>query len=369
MMWFVVYCSEMFRCLLFFVNEALVEEPQPDTPLQVEYCKSTYVQHRSTTTALTLIFLCYLCVQFPHLKGAWAESMLVSVYQKYCRSSGTEKIIVLSHLFWFSLYTVCVWVWVGYMSLEEFVEFMEDSAILNVCILIPITHCTVLCCAVNCRHIPHAACRSVDACSPRRQRRAAAGVPGSAGPCEATDDGPEEPRLFSVMHVLDTYAHSYYIYMYICMSSHSSDRSEMESALSANDSFCLNFAQFYQLLLRISHVVYPELHHEQPCIAMNKLLQVHDITTVIDYIRIVLRGISHVTINRIVVSYVLIPLPLPSYRKAYCLSTPGRKGTPRGAAWTSWSRRSEWSSSWPHMRPIFGRCDQRVFGISCYLWI
>jgi hypothetical protein len=26
---------ELFRCLLFFVNEQLVEDPQPDTPLQV----------------------------------------------------------------------------------------------------------------------------------------------------------------------------------------------------------------------------------------------------------------------------------------------------------------------------------------------
>ena len=64
--------------MLFFVNEQLVEEPIPDTPLQ-----------------------------FPHLKGEWAENMLVSVYQKYCRSY-------------------------GFMSLEEFVEFMEDSAILQV---------------------------------------------------------------------------------------------------------------------------------------------------------------------------------------------------------------------------------------------
>ena len=72
--------AELFRCLLFFVDEELCEEPAFDTPLQ-----------------------------FPHLKGEWTENMMVSVYQRYCRTT-------------------------GFMSLEEFVEFMEDFAVLQ-------THC------------------------------------------------------------------------------------------------------------------------------------------------------------------------------------------------------------------------------------
>lgn len=146
-------------------------------------------------------------------------------------------------------------------------------------------------------------------------------------------------------------------------------RSEMESALSANDSFCLNFAQFYQLLLRISHVVYPELHHEQPCIAMNKLLQVYDITTVIDYIRIVLRGISPVTINRIVVS-----CPHPT-------STPSSLLQESILPLYAWSQGHAKRGSVDELVKeervvlilatyapnIWKVSDQRVFGISCYL--
>ncbi len=77
--------AELFRCYLFFMDEEFVEAPLPDTPLQ-----------------------------FPHLRGAWAENMIVTVYQRYCRSE------------------------TGYMSLEEFVDFLEDSAILKVLVLLHI---------------------------------------------------------------------------------------------------------------------------------------------------------------------------------------------------------------------------------------
>jgi hypothetical protein len=70
--------AEMFRAIMFFVNEKLSVNPAEDSSLQ-----------------------------FPHLKGAWAEGMMVSVYRRYCKES-------------------------GFMSLEEFVEFMEDFAVLQV---------------------------------------------------------------------------------------------------------------------------------------------------------------------------------------------------------------------------------------------
>ena len=65
--------------LLFFVNEELASDPQPE--------------HR---------------VQIPHVKGVWAENMLIAVYQHYCNDS------------------------TGFMSLEEFISFLDDAAILKV---------------------------------------------------------------------------------------------------------------------------------------------------------------------------------------------------------------------------------------------
>lgn len=70
--------AEMFRAIMFFVNEKLSENPSEDSHLQ-----------------------------FPHLKGGWVDGMMVSVYQRYCKAS-------------------------GFMSLEEFVAFMEDFAVLQV---------------------------------------------------------------------------------------------------------------------------------------------------------------------------------------------------------------------------------------------
>mmetsp|Transcript_16780 Transcript_16780/g.25216 ORF Transcript_16780/g.25216 Transcript_16780/m.25216 type:complete len:773 (+) Transcript_16780:69-2387(+) len=158
--------AELFRLLLFFVNEELVEEPLPDTPLQ-----------------------------FPHLKGEWAENMLSTVYRRYCRSS-------------------------GYMSLEEFVEFMEDSAVLQT-------------------HVPH--------------------------------DENDEP-LTEFQAQLDP------VRLLTTVPRNLGYSMEMENELAgggtvASDNFRLNFAQFYQLLMRIAHVVYGDLYAQDASHALNKLLQ------------------------------------------------------------------------------------------------
>jgi hypothetical protein len=42
---------------------------------------------------------------------------------------------------------------------------------------------------------------------------------------------------------------------------------------SSHDNFIVNFAQFYQLLLRIAHVVYSDLYSQDASHALNKLLQ------------------------------------------------------------------------------------------------
>jgi hypothetical protein len=44
-------------------------------------------------------------------------------------------------------------------------------------------------------------------------------------------------------------------------------------ALSSTDNFRVNFAQFYQLLMRIAHVVYGDLYAQDSSHALNKLLQ------------------------------------------------------------------------------------------------
>lgn len=156
--------AEMFRFLLSFTNEDLCEEPDPDSPLQ-----------------------------FPHLKGHWAENMLSTIYRSYCKTS-------------------------GFMSLEEFVEFMEDTAVLRT-------------------HVPH---DELD--EPLREFQSQldpvlllSTVPRNLGCSETAED--------------------------------------ITPAAITSDNFRLNFAQFYQILLRITHIVYADLYAKAPSHAFNKFLQ------------------------------------------------------------------------------------------------
>ena len=156
--------AELFRCLMFFVDEDLCEEPARDTPLQ-----------------------------FPHLKGEWTENMMVSVYQRYCRTT-------------------------GFMSLEEFVEFMEDFAVLQ-------THC------------PHD---------------------------DNDDPMPEYLAQLDPVRLLTTIPRNL---------GYSRDmEANLRSGHTADD-FNLNFAQFYQLLLRITHICYADIYEANPVAAFNKILQ------------------------------------------------------------------------------------------------
>ena len=154
--------SELFRDLMFFQNEILCEEPYADSPLQ-----------------------------FPHLKGEWTENMMVAVYQRYCRVS-------------------------GYMSLEEFCEFMEDFAVLK-------THC------------PHD---------------------------DSDEPLPEFQAQLDPVRLLTTIPRNLGF------------SRDMEKSLKLKtDDFCVNFAQFYQLLLRITNITYPDIYEDDPVLAFNKILQ------------------------------------------------------------------------------------------------
>ena len=106
------------------------------------------------------------------------------------------------------------------MSLEEFVEFLEDSAILQT-------------------HVPHD---------------------------ENDDPLAEFQAQLDPVRLLTTVPRNL------------GYSREMESELTtsigrSHDNFIVNFAQFYQLLLRIAHVVYSDLYSQDASHALNKLLQ------------------------------------------------------------------------------------------------
>jgi hypothetical protein len=151
--------------------------------------------------------------------------MLSTVYRRYCRSS-------------------------GYISLEEFVEFLEDSAILQT-------------------HVPH-----------DENDEPLAEFQAQLDPVRLLTT---VPRNLGYSRYLRPHAPSLILSVSLSVSVsvlRSLDlSSEMESELTSigvgrsHDNFIVNFAQFYQLLLRIAHVVYSDLYSQDPSHALNKLLQ------------------------------------------------------------------------------------------------
>lgn len=69
--------AELFRNQVFTINIPMCEDPQEGTPINV-----------------------------PHMKGDWAEQMMIDVYRRYC---GPQ----------------------GYMGLEQLTEFLNDAAIVS----------------------------------------------------------------------------------------------------------------------------------------------------------------------------------------------------------------------------------------------
>lgn len=161
--------AELLRLGLFFFDEELAEDPQADS-----------------------------MQQFPHVKGQASEAMILAVYQRYCGES-------------------------GFMALEQFIEFMEDSAIMQT-------------------HAPHD-----DNDEPLEEYKNALdpvrllySVPRSAEGIEASS--------------------SYYL------------AHERQLRAQSKDRFIIGFSQFYQILLHIAQIVFPSLYESDPTVAFNKIL-------------------------------------------------------------------------------------------------
>eukprot|EP00601_Ochromonadales_sp_CCMP2298_P029316 CAMPEP_0173342112 /NCGR_PEP_ID=MMETSP1144-20121109/10001_1 /TAXON_ID=483371 /ORGANISM="non described non described, Strain CCMP2298" /LENGTH=477 /DNA_ID=CAMNT_0014288619 /DNA_START=491 /DNA_END=1921 /DNA_ORIENTATION=- len=161
--------AKLFRQMLCFVDEEVAEDPQPGTPLQM-----------------------------PHVKGTAIEEMMITVYQRYCSES-------------------------GFMHLEGFIEFFEDSAILHT-------------------HAPHN---------------------DNDEPIEEYVTLLDPVRLLTLVprNIGFSVAAAYDVV------------NEQLLAASKLDKFIINFSQFYVMLLRITQIVYPTLFDEDATLAFNKILQ------------------------------------------------------------------------------------------------
>ena len=204
--------AELFRMMLFFVNEELIIDPQPEARVQI-----------------------------PHVKGIWAENMLVCVYQHYCNRE------------------------TGFMSLEELVFFLEDSAILKT-------------------HTPHD-----EDDEPLAEFKALlepqellSSIPRGLGSAEGGGRGVESAYLApnnarvitqSRQESENAARRTNTRRMSTTTAAFSQSQEQADGAEATDDAFLISFTHFYDILLRITEVVYPELWGEDRTVAMNKLLQ------------------------------------------------------------------------------------------------
>ncbi len=140
-------------------------------------------------------------LRIPHIKGEAVETMLLTVYQRYCSST------------------------TGFMTLEGFIEFVEDSAVAQT-------------------HAPH----------------------------DENDDVISEyqtlldpVRLIKLVPRNDTAT---------AFDSYYSKLNEQLMQASKTDRFLMSFSQFYQSLLRITEIIYDELYAVDATLAFSKMLQV-----------------------------------------------------------------------------------------------
>jgi len=161
--------AKLFRQMLCFIDEEVAEDPQEGTPNQM-----------------------------PHLKGQAVEIMMNTVYRRYCGPS-------------------------GFMSLEEFIEFFEDSAVLHT-------------------HAPHN---------------------DNDEPVEEYVTLLDPVRLLTLVprNIGFSVAEAYDVV------------NEELMAATKNDKFIINFSQFYMMLLRITQIVYSDLFETDATLAFNKVLQ------------------------------------------------------------------------------------------------
>lgn len=161
--------AEQFRLSLFYIDEELAEDPQ------------------------------IMLGSVPHLKGTTVEEIVVLVYKTYCGES-------------------------GFMSIENFVEFVEDTGVLL-------------------SHVEH----------------------------DEDDEPTEEFKAqLDPVHLLTLVPRNYGV---STTTNSLGVTNEKLIEASEKDNFIINFGQFYQLLLRITEIIYSEIYFSDPTLAFNKFLQ------------------------------------------------------------------------------------------------
>lgn len=166
--------STLFRMMLFFFDEPLVEDPVGNSVVK------SSINNKIVST--------------PHVKGQICEHMLTTVYQFYCGDN-------------------------GFMSFEQFMEFMDDSGIWK-------TH------------------------APRDD---------NDEPLLSFQEKLDPANLWSLVPKEYGYAKTY------------TSRGNIQ--IDDDDQFSMNFAQFYQILIIITSIVYADLAERDLTLALNKLLQ------------------------------------------------------------------------------------------------
>ena len=179
-----LHVSELMKYLIFFTGEDLIRDPPSDATLKI-----------------------------PYLSGIIAESILIKVYQHYINPA------------------------TGYMCLEEVINFMEDSNILN-------------------SHSPH----------------------------NDNDEANEEfRRLMDPIRLITSIPRNlgYTTEMIVGQKGKvvGTRRGGVNNNAKVEDKFFVNFTQFYQLLIQITEIIYPEIYNNpapsNPCgktIAFNKFM-------------------------------------------------------------------------------------------------
>lgn len=182
--------AEMLRMMLHFVYEELTEDARSNNSAG-SGTGNAYSTNANTGAS-----------GMPFLKGLYAENLVVTIYQYYCSDN-------------------------GYMTLEQFIEYIDDSGILQ-------TH------------------------APR-------------------DDNDEPAAAYQLL--LDPVQLITAVPRDLGFGNAYSDSSTGNATGTENkwgtseDLLCINFAQFYQTLLRITAIVYPDLYATDSTVAFNKLLQ------------------------------------------------------------------------------------------------
>lgn len=163
--------SKLFRTMLFFCKEELVSFPTTN----------------ATNTTSSQDFIC--------LKGEYAENLIITIYQYYCND-------------------------IGLMSLENFVEFLDDSGVLQ-------TH--------------------------------------------ATRDSNDEPTEEYMQKLAPTM-----LIQTMKTKTKLIDTSTMTPSIFEDDEYTINFPQFFVILQYISEIVYEDIYKQSKVKAMNKFLLVSE---------------------------------------------------------------------------------------------